>query len=98
MNIQCEIGEEVLFIRRHKVIDNIQTFKLLVCPINRIYIGKTGVRIYAGKFKPIDYEDVISNTKMLLDMEGLVLVDEFVLARGDIKERYIRFCDRNGAK
>lgn len=98
MNIQCEIGEEVVYIRKTETIDGATKFRLITSKINRIYIGKNGVRLYADKFKPIDYDDTISSTKMLLNMKGLVLVDEVVLAREDIKERYVKFCERNGEK
>lgn len=98
MNIQCEIGEEVIYIRKTKATDKPPMFKLITSKINRIYIGKNGVRLYTDKFKPIDYEDILSNTNILLVHKDLVLIEEFALTREDIKERYVKFCERNGEK
>lgn len=74
---------------------------LLEGKITGIRMCKNGMRIYSKRFRPLDYEDVISNNDILMGNNRIMLVREVLLLTDEVRQRvepWIKWANENKDK
>lgn len=72
------------YIQRRRDSEGNETFKFIEAKVKRVNIGKTKTSVYTKEFYPLDAEEIESNTKIIDEGKGILLVGEpFLLKDGD---------------
>lgn len=93
-------NDKIGFIQRRRN-ETKYAFKLIVAKVQRVNIGKKKTSVYTKEFYPLDMEDIESNTRMMDESKGLILVGEpFVIKDEQIPyfEAVVDDFNKNGAK
>lgn len=88
-------GDTILYIQKcKKAGDEDWQFRLIEAKVTAVRIGKTVTKAYSKRFRPLDVEELESNTKMFTP--GVILVQEPFLDVGDLRERAERWIENRG--
>ena len=97
MEIKCKVGDSIGMINKKYREGNVE-WCLLEGKITGIRMCKNGMRIYSKRFRPLDYEDVISNNDILMGNNRIMLVREVLLLTDEVRERveaWIKWANEN---
>ena len=56
-------------------------------------ISSRGDRVYSKKFRPIDYEEIVSNAEMMKNHSSIILVQEPFLLDDELREKVLRWVE-----
>ena len=88
-------GDIILYIQKYKKAgDEDWQFRLIEAKITAVRIGKTATKAHSKRFRPLDVEELESNTKMFTP--GVILVQEPFLDVGDLRGRAERWIENRG--
>lgn len=88
-------GDTILYIQKYmKADDENWQFRLIEAKVTAVRIGKTATKAYSKQFRPLDIEELESNTKMFTP--GIILVQEPFLDVGDLRERAKKWIENRG--
>lgn len=97
MEIKCKVGDSIGMINKKYRKENVE-WCLIEGKITSIRMCKNGMRIYSKRFRPLDYEDVISNNDILMGNNRIMLVREVLLLTDEVRERveaWIKWANEN---
>ena len=83
------------YIRKHNLELNphlTEKFTFKECTFTR-RISSKGDRVYCKLLYPIDYEDLVFNTELMKENDGLILVNEPFLLDEELKAKAIRWVE-----
>lgn len=55
--------------------------------VKRVVIGKTKTSVYSDRFRPLDAEEIESNTNIMLNSTGLIIVNEPFVTSPELTEK-----------
>lgn len=56
-------------------------------------ISSRGDRVYSKKFRPLDYEEIVSNAEMMKNHSSIILVQEPFLLDDELREKVLRWVE-----
>ena len=88
-------GDTILYIQKYRPADSEEwQFRLVEATVTSVRIGKTATKAYSKRFRPLDVEELESNTKMFAP--GIILVQEPFLDVGNLREQAERWIENCG--
>jgi len=95
MNVK--VGDKIGIIHKHQPMDGTDWgYKLLTSKITAIHIGKHATMACSKDFRPIDVDDLESNTMWLDKIPTVLLVEEPFLCTSYLQERAENWVEREG--
>ena len=97
MEIKCKPGDSIGMINKKYNEENFEWY-LIEDKITSMRMCKDGMRIYSKRFRPLDYEDVISNNNILMENNRIMLIREVLLLTDEVRERveaWIEWANKN---
>lgn len=97
MEIKCKVGDSIGMINKKYREGNVE-WCLIEGKITGIRMCKNGMRIYSKRFRPLDYEDVISNNDILMGNDRIMLVREVLLLTDEVRKRveaWVEWANKN---
>lgn len=92
--------DKIGYIRRATV-NGKEQFKFIEAKVKSVRIGKKGTSVYTDKFYALDAEEIESNTSMISEGNGLMLVNEPFVTTDDYSElcrKTVKYWNEHGAK
>lgn len=86
---------------RRDTIDEKTQFKWIETKVKRVVIGKTKTSVYSDKFYALDADELESNTNIMLNSTGLIVVSEPFITNSELTEKCKKIVDywnEHGAK
>lgn len=56
-------------------------------------ISSSSDRVYSKKFRPLDYEEIVSNAEMMKNHSSIILVQEPFLLDDELREKVLRWVE-----
>lgn len=100
MEIKCKVGDSIGMINKKYNEENFEWY-LIEGKITGMRISKDGIKIESKKFRPLDYEDVMSNNDILMGGKNIMLVQEVLLLTDEVRQRvepWIKWANENKDK
>ena len=92
--------DKIGYIRRATV-NGKEQFKFVEAKVKSVRIGKKGTSVYTDKFYALDAEEIESNTSIISNGSGLMLVNEPFITTDDYSElcrKTVEYWNEHGAK
>lgn len=90
----CKIGDTIGYIRKSQKLGETKwKWELVKGEVYSLAIRKDGVHVCAESFRPLDDEEIRSNTEIISKRNGLILVQEPFRMDDEIKARVERWID-----
>lgn len=90
----CKLGDTIAYIQKYQVLESRtwrRKWELVESKVSRMSLCKDGVHVYTKRFYPLPDEELRSNTNLLRDRSGIILVEEPIVMDDELRKRYERW-------
>lgn len=79
VELVCDVGDSIGYIRKLNTTKDLKQYKLVESAVTKISHNKSGRRVYTGRFRPFDMDEIAVNTKIMNRDSTVVVGELFVL-------------------